>query len=245
MEVAEFSLFSLILIHPFLRLLKLKSLAPDLVGGLLRCRSVSTTVLQHGAMESRTTRALCVGAAVSLTAWGIFLGVRSLYRRRDYLALVGNYFSLDTFHAFEELDAERGDVSFDRVEEVGGEAHGAGGDAAGGPIPSPGKRVRRKKLVAVPYQGGQLTGAYLAELVAEVRVCNYARAYNPANADIVRSHLRRRMIEHGVRPTHIMRALPGMVLAVFHRNSDDVMEERAVRTATWWGYMRRFSCARY
>lgn len=188
-------------------------------------------VFRHGFQAGLAT------AALGGVAWLVWRHRRINRDYEEFVSRVQPLFVDDADDAFEELDAAPGDVGFDRVEEVGCEEDGSGSDA--GARATGGRRqARRKKLVATPYEGGVLKGAYLAQLVAEVRGCSYAGAYSPANADIVRSHLRRKLIEHGVRPSHIQRHLSNMVLAVFYKSADDRAEERGLAAARARGRLR-------
>jgi len=126
-----------------------------------------------------------------------------------------------------EVDAGPSDVGYDTVEEVDGACNGDGADAGSSDGNASGLgRIRRKKMVYTPYEGGILKGAYLSSIVAEVRMCSYARAYSPSNADIVRSHLVRRMREHGVRPTHISNNINKLILACFYKSDSDLEIEK-------------------
>jgi len=177
------------------------------------------------------------GAAAGAVAWWLLNRKRDTTALREYAALVGPHFCGDPESAFIELDADRGDPGFDRVEEIGGPEDGAGSDAEEGAQPVR-RRVRRKKVVAVPYAGGAVQGAYLVELVAEARLCTQARTYSVANADFIRVFLLRRMTEHGVRPSHIASHIDSMVLAAFHKSSQDRAYEEGLRTQRRAGYQR-------
>lgn len=167
------------------------------------------------------------------------------YRRRrnndtyaEYIESIEPYHHFDPDAAFTELDAQPGDVGYDRVEEVDVSEGPAGDDAGAGLAKPCSRRVRRKKVVATPYEGGDIKGAYLAELVAEVRMCSYARAYSSANADLVRAHLKRRMVEHGLRSSHIAAHLDRMVLACYYRSNTDVAYDVQLAAAKQRGRIR-------
>jgi len=147
---------------------------------------------------------------------------------------------------FIELDAERGDAGYECAEKiedqgVGPTGHAPGGGAEGGAAADdvqqperqgralPGGftgRTRRKKMVAVPYEGGVLTGAYISALVKDARTCTFAGHYSEGNWAIAQSYLKRQMVQHGVRPQHIHDMLGKMTLAVFYRSDDDIAIER-------------------
>lgn len=181
--------------------------------------------------------AKCFGVGLRVGVWGVATGAVAWWlfdRSRDqtdyhkYIAQVEPHFKPDPDAAFVELDAERGDPGFERVEEAGSQEDGAGDDAPPG-FAARRRRVRRKKVVAVPYAGGSLQGPYCTELVSEARLFTQARTYSVANADFLRVFFVRRMTEHGVRPSHIAACIDKMVLACFHLSEEDKAFEAGLR----------------
>lgn len=123
-----------------------------------------------------------------------------------------------------EVEAGSLDRSYEVTEEVCGEGPGANGapTAASSSARARGhcggsRRVaKRLRVVPEPYVGGVLRSAYLAELIAEVRTEPYAKSRNADNVRHVEAHLKRRMVEHGVRPTHIDEKMPVLVIMCFY-----------------------------
>lgn len=81
------------------------------------------------------------------------------------------------------------------------------------------RRMRKKKIVHTPYQGGYIHGAYLGDVVARAR-----NIYNNGPSDqyhraLARAYMVRIMTEHKVRPAHINNHIDLMVCAVFHKTS--------------------------
>lgn len=82
-----------------------------------------------------------------------------------------------------------------------------------------GRPIRRKRTrYYVPYEGGEVRGAYLANVVAETR-SNYAgRPRDPAAEHGARREMVTRMRDHGMRATDIDKVREAMVNAVFYRS---------------------------
>lgn len=182
-----------------------------------------------------------------------------LGRAEEAAYRAGALVSGDDGPGFVEVDCERGDAGYDRIEEVeiAGPASAGDADLSGdGPPGLSGPRqgqqsvparhtrqVRRKKMVAVPYSGGELSGSYLAELIADARTSTFARDCNEQNMAIASAYLKRRMVEHGVRPSHIARNLGPMVVAVFYRSNLDIQVEEDIRALKRVGRTRQASGA--
>lgn len=124
-------------------------------------------------------------------------------------------------------------------------AQGNAGDIEGVEYAEPGtnghgasRRItRRVKMVHCPYRGGVLCGAFLANIVAEVRAEKYARVRNSHTEELVRGHLVRRMREYNVRHSHIDQNLERMKIAVYYVAKEQKQTRSDEKTLDFHGFL--------
>lgn len=97
-------------------------------------------------------------------------------------------------------------------------------------------RKRRKHFA--PYAGGQVRGAYLCSIVAEVRTQFAGRNRDVACEHAARRALVTKMVDHGMRPTDIDRVREHCLNAVFYISEEEEAAEQ-VRALSEWAKLSR------
>lgn len=106
-------------------------------------------------------------------------------------------------------------------------------------VVSTGKKVRRKRCKHfAPYANGQVRGAYLCSLVAEIRTLYAGRARDSTTEHAARRALVTRMRDHGMRNTDIDKVREHCVNAVFYVSRDDEAAAMVNQIGQWLGLQR-------
>lgn len=215
---------------PPLRRVPKKTVAERLLGGVVRCAKLAAV-----------SGAVATGVAVAgFVVWKLSVG-----RRRRVTELDRILAPLDTIVAegneYETTlrDCADGELH-DEVQEVEEDVELPPVNG-GAPVTVKTKRLRKKKIVHTPYDGGVLRGAYLGDVVARARNIYNGGASDGYHKALARAYMVRLMTEHKVRPAHIGNNIDRMVCAVFYKTSvqftademwEAVLERNAIGGAT-------------